>query len=537
MTRNITAILIWFVITTSHASYSRANSDELDWKVDSGNQRETYANGCDPNGSLTIDILDNNEGIVDFQGTLNTQENFIVQMKHPKTGMCRQAMMRLPKQYYDMTTIPTVYFFHGDFPKDWFDYYSANELDSAQYLREWGSMMADYRPFADVDDFPLILVSPFGSVWVKEELQQQRLGPTTNYSFGWELYDEEGGSYDEHFTRKLHEKITQKFPKIDMQRTYVSGHSSGAMFTFRAAIVMGDIFAAAAPRAGRLWGNEQWLPSNCKNPTDDGGCLSSPFTSYKIPLQYQVGDADTHSKDGTVDRCRGISDPCIAQFGLDATIFQFAVDSNCLTSQSLSNVSPNKGRSDWNWAFPTKQSVVNGWIEEKGNVDGHPFVVYEFCGGGKSRSVKYIKWNDQGHSFTDVSRSTWEKNVEFFQSHSLTPTTCRSVGSYSKINNEFCTGRANANSAKYARYWEIKPGSKKVVLDTECTDSECVLKDCCKRGRARKCTNTDKNGNAGAFTQAMCGNNWKLKSNAKRKKAACKGKNGQCTRKNCCVKK
>lgn len=116
-------------------------------------------------------------------------------------------------------------------------------------------------------------------------------------------------------------------------------------------------------------------------------------------------------------------------------------------------------------------------------------------------------------------------------------TTCRDKGKYSFLEKKFCTGLANKVGAKYARYWQVKKGTKNEVLDMECKSNICEQKDCCKRGPPRKCINTDNKGlKEGGFTETMCGNGWKLKPLNKRKKAACKGKKGQCMRKNCCVK-
>jgi len=113
--------------------------------------------------------------------------------------------------------------------------------------------------------------------------------------------------------------------------------------------------------------------------------------------------------------------------------------------------------------------------------------------------------------------------------------TCGDVGSYSALNNEFCNVRANKKSARYPKYWEIMDGTKAEVLDTECKTNSCAKKDCCVKGRSRKCNNTGKKGQKGAFTQKMCGNKKTLKPQDQLKKTACTGSNGyKCTKKNCC---
>jgi len=115
--------------------------------------------------------------------------------------------------------------------------------------------------------------------------------------------------------------------------------------------------------------------------------------------------------------------------------------------------------------------------------------------------------------------------------------TCRSVGYHYELKETFCTGRANKSSAKYARHWKIKPGSKEDILNTECETNVCKKKDCCVMGGERKCSNTGNNGFIkGGFTQKMCGNAKKLMSKNKLKNRACTGKNGfKCTQANCCV--
>jgi len=119
-----------------------------------------------------------------------------------------------------------------------------------------------------------------------------------------------------------------------------------------------------------------------------------------------------------------------------------------------------------------------------------------------------------------------------------TPTmaTCADAGNYFTLKNEFCNVRANKASARYAKYWEIKGGPNAAVLAKKCKNDSCLKKDCCKKGRKRKCSNTGKKGQKGAFTQQMCGNKRTLKTEDLFKKSACSGSNGyQCTRNNCCV--
>jgi len=115
------------------------------------------------------------------------------------------------------------------------------------------------------------------------------------------------------------------------------------------------------------------------------------------------------------------------------------------------------------------------------------------------------------------------------------PTTCGDVRNYFTLKNEFCNVRANKTSAKYPKYWEVKAGTKADILKMECKKENCIKKDCCKKGRPRKCSNTGKKGQKGAFTQNMCGSAKTLKPLDQLKKTACTGSKGfKCTRVNCC---
>jgi len=117
--------------------------------------------------------------------------------------------------------------------------------------------------------------------------------------------------------------------------------------------------------------------------------------------------------------------------------------------------------------------------------------------------------------------------------------TCRNVGTYKYLKKNFCTGRANKPSLKFARFWKIKPGTKDNVLDTVCSQAdECFKTNCCVMGPSRKCSNTGNKGTIkGGFTQKMCGKGWKLLSKKRLNKEPCTGKNGfRCMKGNCCRK-
>jgi len=126
--------------------------------------------------------------------------------------------------------------------------------------------------------------------------------------------------------------------------------------------------------------------------------------------------------------------------------------------------------------------------------------------------------------------------------------TCKSVGSYKYIRDEFCTGRTNHESEKYAKFWQIQSGSKKKIRKIPCiSDVEnnvCTKEDCCKIGPKRRCKNTGLDGLVpGGFTKDMCissgsDDSWILRSNKALKKRPCRKNDGyNCDHKDCCRKK
>jgi len=113
--------------------------------------------------------------------------------------------------------------------------------------------------------------------------------------------------------------------------------------------------------------------------------------------------------------------------------------------------------------------------------------------------------------------------------------TCKSKGWYSYLKNKYCVGRVN-KKGKFPRFWKIKEGTKKEVLNMECQKKNCKKIECCDKGLPRKCTNTGNEGLVkGGFTQEMCGNKWTLLPYQDRKNIACAGKNGEiCRKRDCC---
>jgi len=171
--------------------------------------------------------------------------------------------------------------------------------------------------------------------------------------------------------------------------------------------------------------------------------------------------------------------------------------------------------------YKTVASVMDGWMNSQGHKENLLYTEYTQFGAAKKSNY-----------WTQVFGKTSTEKCD-----STTPATCRDLGTYNVLKTKYCSGRANGNSAKFARYWQIRDGTKANVLDTECKAKSCKKQDCCKKGVPRKCINTDDKGiKKGGFTEIMCGDNWTLKPYNQRKKAACKGKNGQCLRKNCCVR-
>jgi poly(3-hydroxybutyrate) depolymerase len=237
-------------------------------------------------------------------------------------------------------------------------------------------------PFVDgtIDNFSFILVSVQGT-------QHAAMGRN---AVGWEVWDgEEGGSYDIDFLRILHQKLLQHpSMHIDSAKVFATGHSSGAALAFRLAFQMQDIFLGVAPRAGRLFGNTQWLME------DTSTCMS---------LQYQYGLEDDHGLDGSaLCDLAGGDYSCTGKYSIEGSILKAARANGC-TVDSADPDAPE-------WA----QSLVNTPVQTGMTMNGHPWTVYEFenCAGGAV--VRFITYEDQGHSFQDVNTDTWASNVDFF---------------------------------------------------------------------------------------------------------------------------
>jgi hypothetical protein len=68
------------------------------------------------------------------------------------------------------------------------------------------------------------------------------------------------------------------------------------------------------------------------------------------------------------------------------------------------------------------QSLHNAPVQTGLTRNGHPWAVYEFedCAGGAV--VRFITYEDQGHSFLEVNTDTWASNVDFFVRLAQDPT-------------------------------------------------------------------------------------------------------------------
>jgi len=114
-------------------------------------------------------------------------------------------------------------------------------------------------------------------------------------------------------------------------------------------------------------------------------------------------------------------------------------------------------------------------------------------------------------------------------------TTCADVGEYWFLQWEYCTVRANAADEPYAKFWEVKKGTKEDVLALPCPSGSCTLDDCCQVGRERTCMNTRIKGGEGEFKEKMCGDLRQLKPELERETIACGGNDGfKCRKKDCC---
>ncbi len=146
------------------------------------------------------------------------------------SGVERQYLMTIPKNYSDNNApIPLLIACHGG---------SGN----AKQFKE----SSDYDRLAEQYNF--IVVYPDG-MSVNRVLPNMRVWNSGYIKAGVEL-----GINDVEFISTLIQNLIARY-KIDASRVYMTGHSNGAMMTYRMGGERADLFAAIAPTAGSIGGN------------------------------------------------------------------------------------------------------------------------------------------------------------------------------------------------------------------------------------------------------------------------------------------
>lgn len=146
------------------------------------------------------------------------------------SGVERRYLMTMPKNYSDANPpIPLLIACHGG---------SGN----AKQFRDSN----DYDRLAE--EYNFIVVYPDGTS-VNRVLPNMRV-----WNSGYIKAAVELGVNDVEFISVLIQTLIQKY-KIDASRVYMTGHSNGAMMTYRMGGERADLFAAIAPTAGSIGGN------------------------------------------------------------------------------------------------------------------------------------------------------------------------------------------------------------------------------------------------------------------------------------------
>jgi len=144
-------------------------------------------------------------------------------------GRTRTYLLHIPPQYDGFESFPLVIALHGGGGN------SKNMMEKAGF-----NNLSDEKGF--------IVVYPDGIGRFKNRLLTWNAGHCCGYALDNNI-DDVG------FIRALIDKLQKNF-NIDLNRIYVTGHSNGAMMTYRLGAELSDIIAAIAPLAGTIGGKK-----------------------------------------------------------------------------------------------------------------------------------------------------------------------------------------------------------------------------------------------------------------------------------------
>jgi polyhydroxybutyrate depolymerase len=137
----------------------------------------------------------------------------------------RTYTLNLPPNYYDAAAVPLVIALHGGGG-------GGAQFESTSLL----------TPIANAAGFAVVY--PDGSAQGALELRTWNGGGCCGYAV-------EAAIDDVNFIRQLSVSLASRF-KIDPKRVYATGHSNGAILSYRLACELSDRIAAIAPNAGEL---------------------------------------------------------------------------------------------------------------------------------------------------------------------------------------------------------------------------------------------------------------------------------------------
>jgi len=182
-------------------------------------------------------------------------------------GMKRTALVHTPPQIAERRPLPVVVNFHGG---------GGNAIGHQRYARM--DALADREGF--------ILVYPNGTGMLQDSLLTWNAGGCCGVSA-------KQGTDDVGFVRALLGELARHLP-IDASRVYATGHSNGAMMSYRLAAELSDRIAAIAPVGGASamarFQAERAVPILHIHSVDDPRALYDgglgppfPFTNVQIP--------------------------------------------------------------------------------------------------------------------------------------------------------------------------------------------------------------------------------------------------------------
>jgi len=172
-------------------------------------------------------------------------------------GRIRTYIVHLPPVYDGKKPLPLIIALHGG-------------GGNAQHMEE----KTGFSLKADEEGF--IVVYPDGTGRLRNRFLTWNAGYCCGYAF-------ENNVDDVGFIRVLIKKLQNTY-KIDSNRIYVTGHSNGAMLTYRVGAELSDVIAAIAPVAGSIGGYA----------TNESSLWIIPEPTYPVSVIVIHGRLDSH---------------------------------------------------------------------------------------------------------------------------------------------------------------------------------------------------------------------------------------------------